>query len=225
MPTNLISCISLPTATISSVPISDYAEANEELAKMGMEVYMVCCGKSICQGCAYSFRRSGIGNCPFCKTERIGKTDEEEVEEIRRRVEANDPVSIHLMADNYNHGSHGIQQDHVKAIELFTKSAELGSSEAHCQLGNIYRQGGDLKKAKLHYENAAIAGHEIARYMLGEMEIESGNMERAVKHCTISASAGCYSAMYVMITLVKKGYVSRESIDSTLAAYNNSCVK
>ena len=82
-----------------------------------------------------------------------------------------------------------------------------------------------MKKVKFHYEAGAIAGHEIARYMLGEMEIESGNMERAVKHCTISASAGCYSAMYVMITLVKKGHVSKESIDSTLAAYNNSCVQ
>jgi hypothetical protein len=31
-PVRLICCISLPPATTSSVPIADYAEANEELA-------------------------------------------------------------------------------------------------------------------------------------------------------------------------------------------------
>jgi hypothetical protein len=50
-------------------------------------------------------------------------------------------------------------------------------------------------------------------------------MERAIKHWKISASAGHYYAMFAMITLVKKGRVSKESINSTLAAYNNSCVQ
>ena len=138
-------------------------------------------------------------------------------------MEANDADSICLLANSYDNGTNGFPQDHTKAIEFYAKAADLGHSEAHNHLADIYYEGGDMKKAKFHYEAAAMAGHEIARYMLGEMEIESGNMERAVKHCTISAPAGCYSAMYVMITLVKKGYVSRESIDSTLAAYNNSC--
>jgi hypothetical protein len=57
------------------------------------------------------------------------------------------------------------------------------------------------------------------------MEVNSGNMERAIKHWKISASAGHYYAMFAMITLVKKGRVSKESINSTLAAYNNSCVQ
>ena len=50
-------------------------------------------------------------------------------------------------------------------------------------------------------------------------------MERAVKHWTIAASAGCYRAMYHLISCFKKGAVSRESIDSTLAAYNASCAE
>jgi hypothetical protein len=56
-----------------------------------------------------------------------------------------------------------------------------------------------------------LAGHEVARYNLGCMEDHSGNMERALKHWTIAASAGCYTAMYHLMTLVKKGYVSKES--------------
>ena len=47
------------------------------------------------------------------------------------RVEANDAGSIFMLAIQYHHGRVGFQQDHTKAIELFTKSAELGYSKAH----------------------------------------------------------------------------------------------
>jgi enhanced entry protein LpnE len=138
-------------------------------------------------------------------------------------VEANDPASICLLANSYENGLNGVQQDCTKAIELYAKAADLGHSEAHWNLANIYREGGDLKKAKFHCEAAAMAGHEIARCSLGIMEANSGNMERAITHWTISASAGCYDAMYTLITFVKKGRVSKELMNSILAAYNNSC--
>jgi hypothetical protein len=80
MPLSLICCISLPPATISSVPIRNYAEANEELTSKATEEYYPCCGKSICGGCVDSFRKSGnIETCPYCKAVRIGKTDDEKV--------------------------------------------------------------------------------------------------------------------------------------------------
>jgi hypothetical protein len=41
----------------------------------------------------------------------------------------------------------------------------------------------------------------------------------------ISASAGEYHSMQVLITLFEQGVVSRDSIDSTLTSYNNSCVE
>jgi TPR repeat protein len=182
--------------------------------------------KHLCKGCILSFLQSGNKEkCPFCKTEIKGKTAEEHVEDIRKQVEANDDASISLLANSYHHGLHGIQQDHAKAIKLFTKSAELGFIEAHYQLGSIYENGGDLKKAKLHYENAAMAGHEHARFHLGGFEAQAGNVERAIKHWIIAASAGHFTAMHDLRTLFEKGYVSRELIDSTLTAYNNSCAK
>jgi TPR repeat protein len=82
-----------------------------------------------------------------------------------------------------------------------------------------------LKNAKFHYEAAAISGHEESRYNLGIMEAYSGNMERAIKHWKISASAGHYYAMNELRILFERGSVNRETIDSTLAAYNNSCVQ
>jgi TPR repeat protein len=84
------------------------------------------------------------------------------------RAEANDAGSICVLANFYQHGLNGIQQDHVNAIEQYTRAADLGLSKAHCHLGDVYCGGSDLKKAKFHFETAAMAGC---------MEYSSGNME------------------------------------------------
>ena len=54
-----------------------------------------------------------------------------------------------------------------------------------------------MKKARFHYEVAAMAGHETARINLGCLENDSGNIVRALKHWLIAASAGCFRAMDV----------------------------
>ena len=51
---------------------------------------------------------------------------------------ANDPVAIGMLANSYHHRLNGFQQDHIKAIELFTNSVDLGYSKAHSKLGIIY---------------------------------------------------------------------------------------
>ena len=227
MPVKLLCCISLLPATLLSVPIYDYAFVNQELelGDTDMEGYYPCCGKSICRGCVDSFYKSGnIGKCPYCKAERRKKTDEEMVEEMTKRVEANDPVSICVLANSYHHGV-GFQQDHARAIVLYAKAAELGCSQAHYYLGELYENGGDLKKAKFHREAAAMAGHEVARYSLGCMDHTSGHQDRALKHWKISASAGYYHSMQILIILFNQGIVSRDSVDSTLTSYNNSCAE
>ena len=69
-----------------------------------------------------------IDKCPFCKSDRGSKTDEENVEQIMKRVEANDPASIYVLAGYYQEGRGGFQQDHSKAMELNVLAAELGFS-------------------------------------------------------------------------------------------------
>jgi TPR repeat protein len=110
-----------------------------------------------------------------------------------KRVAANDARAIYMMGNDYYHGKLGLLQDREKAVELWKQAATLGSSEAHFQLGSIYKQGGAMKKAKFHYEAAAMAGDEVARNNLGCTEAQSGNMERAIKHWTIAASSGAYT--------------------------------
>ena len=149
-----------------------------------MEEYYPCCGKSICSGCVYSFRMSGnMGICPFCNSDRDGKTGEDVLEDIMKRVEANDPPSIAILAKYYYHGIVGVQQDQAKAMELYARATELGLIKANCLLADIYHKGGDLKKARFHVEAAAMAGHEVSRNNLGILEAEYGTIDRAIKHC------------------------------------------
>jgi TPR repeat protein len=70
-----------------------------------------------------------------------------------------------------------------------------------------------------------MAGHDGARYSLGGLEANSGNLERAMKHWTIAASAGHYNAMHTLQFGFQQGGISRESINTTLAAYNKSCAE
>jgi TPR repeat protein len=226
MPIRFISCISLPPATIISVPIADYAIANKECAGKNTEQYYSCCGKHICGGCIDSFMQSeNGGTCPFCNSRTGGKTHDDRIEELMKRVEANDAGAMYILGSYCDHGQLGLQQDLERAIALWKQAAKLGSSKAHYNLGCSYDDGGDLKKAKFHYEAAAMAGDEVARCNLGTLEAQSGNMERAVKHFTIAASAGHHVAMNNLLVAFNKGLVSRNAMDSTLTAYNNSCAE
>jgi TPR repeat protein len=91
--------------------------------------------------------------------------------------EANDAIAMGMLGSYCNHGQIGLQQDHNKAIELWTQSAHLGCSKAHINLYHEYCDLGDMKKAKFHLEAAAMAGHEGARHNLGctGLNLEIGN--------------------------------------------------
>ena len=101
-----------------------------------------------------------------------------------------------------------MQEDEEHAIELFTKSVDLGYSKAHCHLAHVYENWGNLKKAKFHLEAAAMAGHEVARHNLGSIETNSGNMDQTIKHWIIAASGGQYRAMQELIEYFEKGSVT-----------------
>ena len=67
MPLKLICCVSLPPATISSLPIYEFSIANEELSLEEMKLKAKSSGNS--------------ANCPYCKAEGMGKTKEESVQD------------------------------------------------------------------------------------------------------------------------------------------------
>lgn len=97
MPILLINCVLLLLAIILSVPVYDFAIANEDLAEVQTEqYYYLCCGKSIYQGYIYSFCKSGNNEkCPFCNADQGTKTHEECAEEATNRVTANDADAMY----------------------------------------------------------------------------------------------------------------------------------
>jgi TPR repeat protein len=155
----------------------------------------------------------------------MSKTDEETVNEVMNRVEAKDAGAMCQLGCYYYNGQLGLSQDREKALELYARAANLGYKKAHNNLAGVYHEGGDMKKAKFHFEAAAMAGCDDARYNLGIIEGKSENVERALKHWKIAASAGNHNAMQILKVSYNKGLVSRDIMDSTLTAYNSSCVE
>ena len=132
--------------------------ANQEVAG-----FYHCCGKIVCDGCGYNSSKSGSHKCPFCNTS-LETEYEIIIEKMMKRVEANHAESMTQLGCSYAKGYLGLQQDWNKALELWTRAAELGWSTAHYTIGGAYYEGmgpieKDMKKGIHHSELAAMAGH------------------------------------------------------------------
>ena len=87
------------------------------------------CGKSVCGVCVHSSIMTGnYPKCPFCNSDRDSKSDEEQSQDIMKRVAANDAASIYLLANDYYQGLGGLQEDSDRAKKLLTRAADLGAS-------------------------------------------------------------------------------------------------
>jgi hypothetical protein len=160
---------------------------------------MTCCSKifvtAVFTPMTLFFRAEKMNlfpSCPFCRTP-VAKSEQETNERRKIRSETNDPAAIcHEGIVQYKKGKH---YNYSMAFACFTIAAELGYAEAHYNLAALYHQGHGVEKNKgkyiYHMEEAAIAGHPIARYNLGVHEYSNHNFERAAKHWTIAARQGC----------------------------------
>ena len=137
-----------------------------------------CCMKIICMGCDHA---GMFDDCPFCRAPRP-ETYEERVQRIQKRVDIGDPEAIYHLGNNYMEGINGFERDMPKAVELLERAAELGSKEAHYQLGVVFDEDTDdwgidkdMTSAVEHYEFAAKRGDVMARFNLGAIEQNKGN--------------------------------------------------
>ena len=191
--------------------------------------YMSCCGKMLCGGCVYAHVAAAADTefhkCIFCRTEGP-YSDEENIERVKTRAEANDALAMVNLGGFYQLGMKGLRQDHAKALELYHKSAKLGHHPAQYNLYACYREGGivekDTRKATYHGQLAAMAGNVHARYNLGCAEGKAGNVDRARKHWMISANAGYDLAMKQIQEGYQSGFVTKDDYESTTRAYGNS---
>ena len=160
--------------------------------------------------------------CAFCRTPEAS-SDEEKVRRLEKLVEKGNVVAIFQLGNNYANGNCGLQQDRVKAAELYLKAGELGCAEAYCKLGCLYTIGQgverDGKKAKHYYELAAMMGDTSARYALGRLEEIAGNAQRAQKHYMIAARAGCEKSLEIVKEGFVLGFVTIDEYGNALRAY------
>ena len=119
------------------------------------------------------------GTCPFCR-HPLPKTEAAAGILLMKRVKVNDPLALNQVG-----ARRLLDGDYEGAFEYLTKAVELGDVDAHYQLSVMYHEGNgvekDEKKELHHLEEAAIAGHPVARHNLGCYEGMNGRMERAVK--------------------------------------------
>jgi len=205
------------------------------LAACGVEAsYMPCCGKTICAGCTMvTMEETEKGNlkdlCPLCRVP-APKSDEELMKRCKKRMQLNDANAFHAMGQQHYLGDWGLPRNAKKAIQLWTKGAELGSCNAHSSLGDQYLIGNryhegveeDPGKAAYHLAIASMGGHEVARYHLGMMDTVIDKMERAMKHFMIAASSGYDKALKKVGEGYKAGHVTKDEYASTLRAYQDS---
>ena len=134
------------------------------------------------------------------------------------RIKKNDPVAMIKMGKK-----HLKEGDYGKAVEYFTKAAELGAAKANFLLGTSYHTGigveKDEKKARPHLEQAAIGGHPRARGVLAAHEMKNGRLERAAKHFIISANLGCDISLQQIKELFVRGIVTKEDYTAALRGY------
>jgi len=190
--------------------------------------YQSCCGKVICSGCCYAPLYDNQGNevdnekCPFCRVP-TPTSYEEVIKRETKRVEVNDVIAIHNRGVWYRDGRNGLQQNYVKALELYHRAGELGYARAYSNIGYAYHNGEgveiDETKAVHYYELAAMGGNVLSRHNLGYMEENAGNIERVLKHHKISVEGGHVPSLEAFQDLYSKGYATKEDYTKALQSY------
>ena len=187
--------------------------------------YRGCCGKMICSGCihAVKIRDGGAGLCPFCRAPT--PTPKEMIEQMKKRMEADDAKAMHNLGCCYYHGSDGLRQDHAKALELYHRAGELGYAGSYHNIGCAYYEGNGVerneKKANHYYELAAMGGDTDARHNLGMSEGRAGNMNRALKHLMIAAGCGDNDSLDTVRIMFMDEEIRKDDYAKALQVYQS----
>ena len=189
-------------------------------------VFNTCCMKKICNGCDLATNNRGMDDCPFCRTPQPDN-DADALAMVQARVEKKDPEAIVILGTKYLFGDLGLQQDTQKAVQLWTKAAELGSIGALYELGIAYDGGHGVqenraKAAAEFYTKAAMQGHVESRFALGCYEGNKGNSDRAVRHFLISAKMGHSESVEGIKAMFMDGLAMNEQYAEALKGYQDA---
>ncbi|EJK72690.1 hypothetical protein THAOC_05753, partial [Thalassiosira oceanica] len=184
-----------------------------------------CCMKLVCNGCELAAQVRGLRGWPFCRTPPP-TDDASELAMIQKRVGKGDAAAINHLAGQHCFGYLGLTKDVPRAIELWTKAAELGSVEAHDSLGYKYYRGAGVDEDKprgiQHWQEAAMRGHVTSRHCLGIAECTEGNYELAVQHLMISAKMGIEKSVNAIKEMFMEGLATKAQYAEALRGYGDA---
>ncbi|EJK45464.1 hypothetical protein THAOC_35919 [Thalassiosira oceanica] len=189
----------------------------------------VCCMKQVCKGCELAAHQRGIyDRCPFCRTPHPSD-DASALAMIQKRVSKGDADALYNLGCKYFHGELGLAKDVPRAIELWTEAAELGSLEAHYQLGVTYYAGDGVQEDKprgvRHCQEAAMKGHVESRHNLGIDTFKNGNCELAVQHWMLSAKMGKEDSLNDIKKMFLRGQATKAQYAEALRGYGDAWVR
>ncbi|EJK64879.1 hypothetical protein THAOC_14338 [Thalassiosira oceanica] len=145
---------------------------------------------------------------------------------IQKRVNKGDADAINHLGHKYYFCMLGFTKDVPQAIQLWTEAAELGSLDAHCQLGILYYYGHGVEEDKPrgihHLQQAAMNGHVGSRAFLGSVEYDEENNELAVQHWMISAKMGDQKSLNNIKDMFKEGLATKAQYAEALLGYRDA---
>ncbi|EJK65559.1 hypothetical protein THAOC_13567 [Thalassiosira oceanica] len=185
----------------------------------------ICCMKRVCNGCSLAARQRGLRGCLFCRTPR--PSDEAStLAMIQKRVRKGDAAAINHLGNKHYNGQLGLTKDVPRAFELWTEAAELGSVDAHSNLGALYYIGDGVEEDKprgiRHWQQAAMKGHVSGRYFLGVAEFNKGNHGLAVQHWVICAKMGCEKSLNDIKEMFMEGQATKAQYAEALRGFGDA---
>ncbi|EJK58282.1 hypothetical protein THAOC_21610 [Thalassiosira oceanica] len=185
-----------------------------------------CCMKLVCDGCALAAEQRGIfDRCPFCRTPHPSD-DASALAMVQKRVNRQDPEAIVQLGFKYFYGLLGLTKDVPRAIDLWAEAAELGSVDAHFQLGDTYYKGDGVQQDKprgvRNFQEGAMKGDVSSRHSLGVAEVDNGNYELAVQHWLISAKMGYEDSLNAIKDMFMEGHATKAQYAKALRGYGDA---
>lgn len=123
--------------------------------------------------------------------------DERQLEELKRRVEADDPAALYMYAELLSSSSP------EEAAKYITLSAQLGYPPAAEKLGDMYYAAGDAENAEHFYKAGAKAGILDCSVKLAVLRLPEYE-HLSVRELEELAEAGVVSACAALADYYKK---------------------
>ena len=198
-------------------------------------IYMNCCGKYTCIGCARTSielamkKRSDVATmmkCAFCRSDMRGG-EKKQIEMTMKRADSNDQEAMLQLANHLNAGSCELEVDDIASIRLVLQAAEGGHHLAIARLANFFFQGGsplpkNIERAIALAFAAAKLGYITAYTLLWLVFADKIDAESSAMYIAFAAINGCSDSMEILNDLIEEGKVKQVDIDAVRREYEEA---